>query len=94
MRLLSMYTTKKLTFCHFHLATCTDTVHVSNRWPRVRSVLDSGVAKYTFGRVYSNTRVHCATCTVIHVANCLPRVLEYTWLSGHVYYYTRGQMYN
>jgi hypothetical protein len=60
---------KKISFCHFHLS-----VHVANKWPHVWSVLDPGVAKYIFGRVYSNTRVHCAMCTVIHVADSLPRV--------------------
>jgi len=48
---------------------------VANRWPRVWSVLDPGVTKYTFGRVYSNTRVLCAMCTVIHVADSVTRVV-------------------
>jgi len=82
-------TTKISTICHFHLATCTDTVHVANRWSRVWSVLNPGVANCTFGRVYSNTRVHWATCIRIHVADSLPRVLEYSWQVYHVYHNTR-----
>jgi len=68
-------TTKKPAICHVHLATCTNTVHMANRWPRVLRVLDPGVAKCTIGRVYSNTRIQLDTCIVIHVSDCLPRVL-------------------
>jgi hypothetical protein len=79
-------TTKKPAICHVHLATCTDIVHVANRWPRVLRVLDPGVAKCTFGRVYSNTRVQLDMCIVIHVSDCLPRVLEYKWQSGFPFF--------
>jgi hypothetical protein len=53
-------------------------------------VLDPGVAKCTFGRVYSNTRVQLDTCIKIHVSDSQPRVHD-TWPDYHVYHDTRGQ---
>jgi len=55
---------------------CTDIVHVANSLPRVRHMLDPGVTKCTFCRVYRNTRGHCATCIKVHVADSQPRVFS------------------
>jgi hypothetical protein len=49
------------------------------KWPRVRCVVDPVVANCTIGHVYSETRGHKATCFIVHVANCQPRALLYTW---------------
>jgi len=86
-------TTKKRVSGHDHLATCTDTVHVANSWPCVPLVLDPGVTKCTFGRVYSNTRVQLDTCIKIHVSDCLTRVIILVSNSQPRVYDTRGSMF-
>jgi hypothetical protein len=71
---------KKVAVCHLQVATCTKPIHVANRLPRVRGVVDSVVANCTICHVYSEytlplchvshkTRSHTSDTCNIHVAD-------------------------